>query len=493
MKGEHTVMITIRLDPARGAGTINRNIYGHFSEHLGRCIYDGLFVGKSSPIPNEGGIRSAAVEALKRIGVPVLRWPGGCFADTYHWQDGIGPEKDRPRIVNTTWGGVAEDNSFGTHEFLDLCEKIGCEPYFNVNMGSGTVREMTEWMEYVNSDTDSTLVQRRRANGRKEPWKVKYWCIGNEPWGGGGNMRPEYYADEYRRYQTYCPPYGGTKPCRIACGPNAGDLKWTEVLMERAGKFMDAMTVHYYTVPGTWEKKGSAARFTVEEYYRTLKKALEMERIVTAHDEIMTRFDKEKRVGLIVDEWGAWYDVEEGTNPAFLYQQNTMRDAMIAALTLNIFNAHCDRVVMANLAQMVNVLQSLLLTKGSEVVLTPTYHVFDLYRAHQDARHIACESDAPLIGPGEWTLPQVSASASEKDGIVTVTAANVSAESPAQILLTGVEMKTVTARVLSGAMDAHNDFDSSPLHIEPLAAAVTGGGVSVSLPPCAVAQITLKN
>ena len=485
-------MTSICLDRTQSMGTINRNIYGHFSEHLGRCIYDGLFVGKGSPIPNENGIRTAAIEALKKIGVPVLRWPGGCFADTYHWQDGIGPEGDRPRIVNSTWGGVGEDNSFGTHEFLDLCEKIGCEPYININMGSGTVREMTEWMEYVNSDTDSSLVRRRRANGRKEPWKVKYWCIGNEPWGGGGNMRPEYYADEYRRYQTYCPPYGGTKVFRIACGPNAGDLKWTEVLMERAGKFMDAMSVHYYTVPGTWEKKGSATRFTSEEYYRTLKKALEMDRIVAAHDEVMTRFDPEKRVGLVVDEWGAWYDVEEGTNPAFLYQQNTMRDAMIAALTLNIFNAHCDRVVMANLAQMVNVLQSVLLTKDDQVVLTPTYHVFELYKAHRDARQIACAVDARQVGEGEWTLPQVSASASEKDGAVTVTAANVSADRPEEVVITGVPAKAVSARALSGAMDAYNDFGSSPVEIRPLKAELASGGAVITLPPCAAAQITLK-
>ena len=478
-------MAVITLNPARSQGVINKNIYGHFSEHLGRCIYQGLFVGENSPIPNENGMRKAAVEALKNIRVPVLRWPGGCFADEYHWEDGIGPKEGRKRMVNTHWGGVVEDNSFGTHEYLELCRQIGCDPYINANVGSGTVREMSEWIEYVNSDGDSTVVRRRWANGRKDAWAVKYWGIGNESWGCGGNMRPEYYADEFRRYQTYCRQYGDKRPFRIACGPNSGDYEWTRVLMERAGRFMDGLSLHYYTVCGdTWQQKGSATRFTAEEFYKTLVKAAHMDELITRHDAIMTHYDPAHRVGLIVDEWGCWYDVEPGTNPGFLYQQNTMRDALVAALTLNIFNRHCDRVVMANLAQTVNVLQSVLLTEGDRMVLTPTYHVFDLYKAHQDAREIdylALHDD------------QITASASEKDGVTTVTLANLSADRAETVTLRGVAAKAAQGRMLTGKMDQYNDFDASPLAIQPLTGIqVEKDVVTVTLPPCAVAEITLQ-
>ena len=486
-------MTVITLNPARSKGTINKNIYGHFSEHLGRCIYQGLYVGEGSPIPNVRGIRSEAVAALKKIGVPVLRWPGGCFADEYHWEDGIGPKETRRRMVNTHWGGVVEDNSFGVHEFMDLCEQIGCEPYINANVGSGTVREMADWVEYMNSDGDSTVVRRRRANGRENAWGVKYWGIGNENWGCGGNMRPEYYADEFRRYQTYCRTWGETRPFKIACGASDFDFRWTEVLMERAGKYMDGLSLHYYTVCGdTWATKGSATDFTVTEYYKTLFKAARMDPLITGHDEIMNRTDPKKRVGLIVDEWGTWYQVEPGTNPGFLYQQNTMRDALVAAITLNIFNRHCDRVIMANLAQTVNVLQSVLLTEGDKVVLTPTWHVFDLFRAHQDSREIDCFVQTETVGEAEWQLPQISASASEKNGMVTITVANVSADAPAEVEWKGISAKTARGRVLTGAINALNDFDASPVCSKELPVSLKNGLVSVTLPACAVAEITLE-
>ena len=485
-------MTTITLNPARSKGTINKNIYGHFSEHLGRCIYQGLYVGENSPIPNVRGIRTDAVEALRKIHVPVLRWPGGCFADEYHWEDGIGPKESRRRMVNTNWGGVTEDNSFGTHEFMDLCQQVGCEPYINANVGSGTVREMAEWVEYMNSDGDSTTVRRRRANGQEKAWGVRYWGIGNESWGCGGNMRPEYYADEFRRYQTFCRTYGEYKPFRIACGPSDWNFRWTEVLMERAGKFMDALTLHYYTVPGdTWEEKGSARDFTSEDYYKTLVKAARMDRIITGHDEIMNRTDPEKRVGLIVDEWGTWYDVEPGTNPGFLYQQSTMRDAMVAAITLNIFNRHCDRVIMANLAQTVNVLQSVLLTEGDQLVLTPTWHVFDLYQAHQGAKEVDCFVQTAAVGEKEWEIGQISASASQKDGVVTVTLANLSADASAEVELKGIHAASATGRVLSGEIHALNDFDASPLTTRPLDVLLREDGACLTLPPCAVAEVTL--
>ena len=484
----------ITLNPNRSRGTIHRNIYGHFSEHLGRCVYQGLYVGEDSAIPNIRGIRKDVAEALKKIHVPVLRWPGGCFADEYHWRDGIGPKESRKRMVNTNWGGVVEDNSFGTHEFLDLCEQVGCDAYFSANVGSGTVQEMAEWVEYVNSDGDSTTVRTRWQNGRKEAWGVKYWGIGNESWGCGGNMRPEYYADVYRRYQTFCRTYGDNKPYRIASGSSGLDYNWTEVLMREAGKMMDGLSVHYYTLCGdTWDKKGSATEFTEAEYYKTLVRAERIDEIISHHDAIMTRYDPEKRVGLIVDEWGTWFDVEPGTNPGFLYQQNTMRDAMVAAISLNIFNRHCDRVTMANLAQTVNVLQAVLLTEGEKLVRTPTYHVFDLYQAHQDGRQVDCFTQTEQAGTEQWKLEKVSASASEKQGTFTVTAANLDAGKPEEIRITGVKAGKARGRVLSGEMHQKNDFDASLLEIRELAVHVEeSGDVTFTLPPCAAAEITLE-
>ena len=440
-------------------------------------------------------MRADVVAALKNIRVPVLRWPGGCFADEYHWRDGIGPKEKRQRMVNTHWGGVVEDNSFGTHEFMELCRQIGCEPYVNANVGSGTVQEMAEWVEYLNSDGDSTVAQERWANGHKEPFGVRYWGVGNENWGCGGNMRPEYYADVYRRYQTYCRSYGENKLFKIACGPSDGNVRWTEVLMENAGRYMDALTMHYYTVPGEWRHKGSATDFTEAEYFTTLFKASRMDELIQAHTEIMNRYDPECRVGLIVDEWGTWYDVEPGTNPGFLYQQSTMRDAMVAAITLNIFNRHAGRVVMANLAQTVNVLQSVVLTEGNKLVLTPTYHVFDLYKAHQDATLVDCHVESGEVGVEDARLPQLTASASVKDGALTLTAANVAPDAPAEIELelTGIAANSVSGRVLAGKMDSKNDFDDTRVAI----AAFDGfewteKGQKLTLPACAVVELTIR-
>ena len=485
-------MAKVILDPRVTGAKISKNIYGHFSEHLGRCIYQGLYVGEDSPIPNVKGMRTDVVQALKKIGVPVLRWPGGCFADEYHWEDGIGPKETRKRMVNTNWGGVVEDNSFGTHEFLELCSQIGCEPYINANVGSGTVHEMAEWVEYLNSEGDSTVVKKRWANGRKDPWGVKFWGVGNENWGCGGNMRPEYYADEFRRYQTYCRNYGDNKLCRIACGPNVDDYNWTAVMMERAGEYMDALTLHYYTVPGPWRDKGSATEFNEEDYARTLRLALRMEELVSNHLQIMNRYDPKHRVGLIVDEWGTWFNVEPGTNPGFLYQQNTMRDAQVAALTLNIFNAHADRIVMANLAQTVNVLQSVILTEGDKMVLTPTYHVFDLYKAHQEGTLVPVHVDADDSAEG---VKRVSASASLKGDVLTVTLANTSATESCEvpISLCGAKPAKAEGRVLAGEMHAKNDFSASPVAIAPLTSiALSSDEVRVTLPACSVAEITIQ-
>ena len=485
------------INPQHTKSKINKNIYGHFSEHLGHCIYGGLYVGENSKIPNVNGIRSDVVKALKNISIPVLRWPGGCFADTYHWKNGVGPKTDRKKIVNTTWGGVVEDNSFGTHEFMELCRQIGCEPYVNGNVGSGTVQEMSEWVEYMNFGGVSPMADLRKKNGREKPWGVKYFGVGNETWGGGGNMRPEYYADVYRRYQTYLYNYGENRLFKIASGANADDYNWTDKLMQNAARFMDAITLHYYTVPGTWGKKGSATDFSESEYYETLKKAEKMEEIVTRHAQIMDRYDPNRRIGLIVDEWGTWYDVEPGTNPGFLYQQNTMRDAIVAALTLNIFNEHSDRVVMANIAQMVNVLQAVILTRDEKMILTPTYHVFDLYQRHQDAELADSWLQCGTAGTGDDTMGQVSGSASiGADGKLTVTLANLSASESAETecVVPGDQPHCVSARILTGKMDAKNDFEHpDAVHIKPFSGVSEASEeLRLTLPPCSVAEIVAE-
>lgn len=482
------------IAPLCTKSTISRNIYGQFSEHLGHCIYGGIYVGKDSKIPNVDGIRSDVADALKNIRVPVLRWPGGCFADTYHWRDGVGPKEKRKKIVNTNWGGVVEDNSFGTHEFLDFCGQIGCEPYICGNVGSGTVREMSEWVEYLNSGGVSPMADLRRANGREAPWNVKYFGVGNECWGGGGCMRPEYYADVYRRYQTYLHDYGGGRLFKIASGPNADDYRWTDTVMEIAGRYMDGIALHYYTVPGAWQKKGSATEFTEEEYYTTIRKALRMEELVEKHSQVMDRRDPEHRVGLVVDEWGTWYDVEPGTNPGFLYQQNTMRDAIVAAVTLNIFNRHSDRVVMANIAQMVNVLQAVILTDGEKLLLTPTYHVFDLYKRHQDAKLAESRLSTEEAGEGENRIPALSEPASVgKDGSLTVTVANVSAREDRQLdcTLLDVRPKTVKARILTGKPADKNDF-GRPDAVRPKPfreISIAPEGFRLTMPACSVLEI----
>ena len=483
------------VDTTRKKAEIDKNIYGHFSEHLGRCIYEGIYVGHDSGIENIDGIRVDVLEALKKMKLPVLRWPGGCFADEYHWKDGIGPKENRKRMINTHWGGVVEDNSFGTHEFLRLCELIGCEPYIAGNVGSGTVREMSEWMEYMTFDGVSPMADLRKQNGRKEPWKVRFFGIGNENWGCGGNMRPEYYADLFRHFGTYVRNYGENKVFKIACGPNADDYNWTEVLMKVAGKFMDGLSLHYYTIPtGNWDDKGDAIGFDEESYYATLKKTLFMEELIRDHSAIMDRYDPEKKVALMVDEWGTWYNVEEGTNPGFLYQQNTMRDAMVAAINLNIFNKYADRVKMANIAQVVNVLQAVILTEGAKILLTPTYHVFEMFGAHQGNRLLDSFLTNGTTGTADVTVPDVMESASmDENGNVVMTLCNVDVQKEKKIdlELTGFAIKNVTGECLTGRMGEHNTFDApeTVCKKEFTDLKITATGLELTLPPCSVVML----
>ncbi|WP_078393608.1 alpha-N-arabinofuranosidase [Shouchella patagoniensis] len=479
---------TVHMDEP--GATINPAIYGHFAEHLGRCIYEGIWVGENSPIPNKKGLRTDVVNALKELQVPVLRWPGGCFADEYHWKDGIGPKEERKKMVNTHWGGTVETNEFGTHEFMTLCEEIGAAPYINGNVGSGEVLEMQEWVEYLTATKGSPMAEERAKNGRVTPWELPYFGVGNESWGCGGNMRPEYYADLYRRYQTYVRKYGKKPVYKIACGANVDDYNWTEVLMKQASAFMDGLSMHYYTVPGKWEKKGAATGFSEQEWDETLTKAMYMDELITKHSAIMDQYDPGRRIGLIVDEWGTWYDVERGTNPGFLYQQNTIRDALVAGITLNIFNNHAERVHMANLAQTINVLQSVLLTEGEKMVKTPTYHVFNLYKVHQGAALL------PLHVTNGGGL-HMSASIN-KQGKAHISVCNLSQydENELQLDLRGViDKKKVAATILSADVrDAHNTFEQ-PNRVTPKSftdLVLENNQLSATLPPMSVTVFALS-
>ncbi len=455
------VQVTVH-ENAENQPVIHKEIYGQFAEHLGRCIYDGIWVGPESEIPNINGYRKDLVEALQTLKVPVMRWPGGCFADEYHWMDGIGPRENRPMMINSNWGGTVEDNSFGTHEFFNLCELIDCEPYLSGNVGSGTVEELAKWVEYITAK-GGTMAELRKKNGREEPWRLKYLGVGNESWGCGGNMTAEYYSDMYRRYQTYCREYDGNKLYKVASGATDYDYNWTKVLMEQARGHMHGLSLHYYTVKGWDGSKGSATVFDTDEYYNTLAKCVEIEEVIENHKAIMNAYDPMNKVGLLLDEWGTWFDVEPGTNPGHLYQQNTMRDAMVAALSLNIFHRHTDRLVMANIAQIVNVLQSMILTRGDEIVLTPTYHVFRMYNVHQDAKYVPADyEDGAVVSKSGRIMPEVSVTASrDAEGRLHVSLVNPVIDKEQTLVLNFDEMKpkNVTGEILvAKTVQAYNDF-----------------------------------
>ena len=502
-------MMKLRISRDQSKGTIAPELYGHFSEHLGRCIYEGIYVGEDSDIPNVNGMRVDVVEALKEMKIPVLRWPGGCFADEYHWKDGIGPKENRKKMINTHWGGVLEDNSFGTHEFFELCRQLGCKTYINGNLGSGTVQEMSEWVEYMTFAGVSPMADLRRKNGQDEPWTVDYFGVGNENWGCGGNMRPQFYADEFRRYQTYLRSYDEKKPLhKICCGPNSDDYDWTrevfavthDHMAPGTHGYMDGFSLHYYTVPNTWEHKGSATDFTEKEWYMTLKKALFMDTLIKQHGSIMDQYDPEKKIGMMVDEWGCWYDVEPGTNPGFLYQQNSVRDALVAGVTLNIFNKHCDRVKMANIAQVVNVLQSVILTEGPDMVLTPTYHVFHMFRHHQGAKLLnSFLVDNKETGIEQWQVPEVTESVSEnEEGIITVTLNNLSLSDTKSLELTVGEhtgsFEVVEANIVTGERQACNTFDAPETVKEEAFTAyeVKEQAINMELPPRSVVEFRFR-
>jgi alpha-N-arabinofuranosidase len=481
----------------QGRDTISRHIYGQFAEHLGRLIYDGIWTRRSPSEPWQ--MREDVVQALKRIKVPNIRWPGGCFADYYHWRDGVGPRESRPSVVNNNWGGVTEDNGVGTHEYIALSRALGAEPYIVGNLGSGTVQEMHDWWEYVNHPGKSPMSDLRRRNGQDAPFNVRFWGLGNEAWGCGGNMRPEYYADELRRYQSFLPAYAGVRPFRIAVGPTDDNYEWMDVLMREAGRYIDGIDLHHYTLAGSWARKGSATQFSEAEWFRSMRNVVVLDEMIRRHAAIMDKYDPRKRVALIVGEWGTWHDPEPGSNPGFLVQQNTIRDAVVAATALNIFNSHADRVRGANIAQIVNVLQAMILTQGSKMLLTPTYHVFEMYTVHHDALLLPIRvSGAEWYRQGSDSVPAVSASASrDRSGVVHVTLANLdpTRAHDVAIELSGANASRATGRILTAtAMNSHNTFEQ-PEAVKPApftGARVAGNQLSLALPAHSVVVVELR-
>jgi len=485
------------LDADRARDTISRHIYGQFAEHLGRLVYDGVW-NRSSP-SDAWRMRDDVVDALRKIRVPNIRWPGGCFTDYYHWKDGVGPRESRPSVVNNNWGGVTEDNGVGTHEYLALTAALGAEPFIVANLGSGTVQEMHDWWEYVNHPGSSPMADLRRRNGRDAPYNVRFWGLGNEAWGCGGNMRPEYYADELKRYASFLPSYGSVRPFLIAVGPSDGDYNWTKVIMREAAQVIDGLDMHHYTLAGPWSSKGSATSFTETQWFRSMRSATAVDEMIRRHSAIMDKYDPRKRVALIVGEWGAWHDPEPGSHPGFLYQQNTMRDALVAAASLDIFNRHADRVRGANIAQMVNVLQAMILTDGSRMLLTPTYHVFEMYTVHHEAVLLPLRlSSGAWYALGADSIHAVSASASrDARGVVHMTMSNLDPvrSQTAVIDLGGVRASSATGRMLTGpAMNSYNTFDQ-PAVVKPVeftGARITSGQLTTVLPPHSVIVLELR-
>ena len=491
------------INPNQKIARINKDIYGHFSEHLGRCIYEGIFVGEDSAIPNVNGMRCDVVNALKEMGIPVLRWPGGCFADEYHWKDGIGKKENRKKMINTHWGGVVEDNSFGTHEYFELCRQLGCDTYINGNVGSGTVAEMNEWMEYMTFDGVSPMAKLREENGHREPWKINYFGVGNESWGCGGNMDPEYYGCLFKQYNTYVRDYQkGFHTKRIASGPNVNDIHWTKEVMDKVKNYADGIALHYYTIPtDNWDHKGSSTEFDDNEYISTICKAYKMEELINNHLACIRAVKPDCRTKLIVDEWGTWYDVEPGTNPGFLYQQNTMRDAIVAGMTLNIFNKHADRIMMANIAQTVNVLQAVILTDGEKMVKTPTYYVFRMYKEHQNNQLLGSyitTKEIESVNDNGVKFPQLTESASiDENGVIYSTVSNASLTDSSEICcqIADTEVKSIRAEIITGECRDINEFDKeeSVKCIPFTDFEATADGFKAVIPACSVVKFTVHS
>ncbi len=499
--------VEVVVDTAKPGSKIDRNIFGQFAEHLGTGIYGGVWVGKDSKIPNVRGIRKDVVAALRAIRVPNVRWPGGCFADEYHWRHGIGPAKDRRVTINSNWGGSTEPNTFGTHEFMDFVDQIGSEAYISVNVGSGTVAEAAEWIEYMTADPATTAGKERAANGRTAPYKVKYLGLGNESWGCGGSMTAEHYVDVMKPFARFVRNYnpaqtGDHAMQRIAVGPNDGDLAYTEGVM-KAWKDHDwawnieGLSLHHYTTGG-WPPSYPSVNFDEGAYARLIKETLAMDGLIAKHSAVMDRYDPEKKVPLVIDEWGLWLAPTPGTNPGFLQQQNSMRDAIAAALNLNIFARHADRVRMTNIAQMVNVLQAMILTDDEKMVLTPTYHIFKMYLPFQDATFVPVKLDAGTFRQGDVELPRVDAVAvRDTAGKLWLAVTNLDPARPVRVTgrLPGVTVKAARGEVLTAPrVNSVNSFDAPEVVVpKPFTGKAERGGVTLELPSKSVVVVQIES
>jgi alpha-L-arabinofuranosidase len=485
--------VSISIDAGKPGPVINKNVYGQFAEHLGTGVYEGMWVGPKSNIPNTKGWRNDVVGALKELHVPLVRWPGGCFADTYHWRDGVGPQDKRPHNVNG--GSVDEINAVGTHEFFDLIDMLGADAYINGNVGTGSVQEMSDWVEYLTADGGSPLARLRAQNGHAKPFKVAYFGIGNELWGCGGNMKPEYYASLYSNYEKFLRASDQYRPKMIAAG---GGTSWTDVLSNELKGRTTGISIHQYTIAGaTWETKGAALGFKEGEWISTLANTLKMDQVIKDHVAVLDKNDPEKKIGLMIDEWGTWYADADASSSA-LYQQNSLRDALVAALSFHIFHEHAERVPMTTIAQMVNVLQAMILTDKEKMVLTPTYYAFQMYVPFQDARSLPLAiKDNTSYTLGATTIPGVSASAARaKDGKLYLALVNTDPSKAVDVAVSvaGTKVKGAAGKVLtSAAMDAHNTFQNpQAIKPAPFSARAAGGKLSIKLPAKAVMVVALE-
>jgi alpha-N-arabinofuranosidase len=499
--------IHLSVDVSKPGPTINRNIFGQFAENLGHGLYEGIWVGPDSPIPNTRGIRKDVVSALRHLKVPNVRWPGGCFADQYHWRKGIGPREKRPATVNSAWGDVIDTNAFGTDEFMDFMQQIGSTPYVSINIGSGTPEEAAEWLEYMTAAAPTALAKERAANGHPEPHKVGFLGVGNESWDCGGAMTPDYYVSlmkVYSRFVLNMNPAQRDKDqmLKIAVGPGTPDTEWTEAVMKAWKKHtwawdINGLSLHWYTVPNGWPPSTKSAKFGLDDYVKSLKSTLFMDEFLRKQETVMDQYDPGKKVTLTVDEWGIWHAPLAGSNPAFLVQQNSLRDAILAALNLNIFARHADRVRMANIAQMINVLQAMILTDKDKMVLTPTYHIYKMYTPFQDSTLVPVAFDAGSYTHGNVTLPQVDAIAAKSaDGKLLVAITNLDAEKPATIdaHIEGMAAKSATAETLTAAaVDGVNTFDAPNTVVpKPVAVKVQNGEISLAVGPGSVTVVSIE-
>jgi alpha-L-arabinofuranosidase len=499
--------VEVTVDVSKPGATIDRNIFGQFAEHLGHGIYDGIWVGPDSPIPNIRGIRKDVVAALKAIKVPNVRWPGGCFADEYHWRNGIGPQRNV--TLNPNWGGVSEPNTLGTHEFMDFLDQIGAEAYVSVNVGSGTPHEAAEWLEYMTAVTPDTLAKERAANGHPDAYKVRYLGVGNESWDCGGNMSPDYYLSQLRIYSRFVRNYNPAQQdndhmLKIAVGPGGNEprfVDWTETIMKAYQQHtwswdFDGLSMHNYTVVD-WQHKFASFGFGESEYARILKETLEMDGLITKYSAIMDKYDPGKKVALVVDEWGSWYAPLEGSNPGFLVQQNSLRDAILATLNLNIFARHADRVHMANIAQMINVLQAMIMTDKEKMVVTPTYHVFKMYVPFQDATFVPVMFEAGTYTHGEISMPRVDAiAARDTAGKLWLEITNVNPNEPldVQVSVVGANLRSATGQTLTAArVDSVNTFDApNTVMPKPISGKIQASKLSLTLEPKSVTVVSLE-